>query len=783
MGTQETKMFPIPQLWKGIRGYLPKFLILVFASPSLVKVKSKMVYAFVAHLNKMYKHHGADFTVQWMKSCFVCLQRYLGDDRIASLRDIQSDLPLPRLINGLPMIIPKSERSRISRGEPKAIQFWLSLFSLYRISSCGFKSKLNSITDPYNGKDSAITDFSKYISGIKGNPFKNLKSWKDWSDNINLYPSSFSFIQSASPSNSISWHGLLTDYKLLKDLDLLPKIELYLSKVGSLYFEDLLQSASDMYSRLHDIAQEAYRVKNPNSTHAGLKDWIPSHKTGNYSGLCGQLAYKEEAAGKLRVFAMVDIWTQNVLRPLHQSLFDLLKRVPNDGTFDQDASVKRSISKSLVSGCAYSFDLSSATDRLPISIQIPILNILFPKQEIGSVWADLLVGREYYNPGYKDIVEKGKVKYAVGQPMGALSSWAMLAVTHHYLLQYCSYLIGSLQSWETNYEILGDDLVIFDHKLAQKYLEITKDLGVDINLSKSIVSPAKSSFEFAKRTIYEGTNVSSLSFKQLLSETSVAGRLANILYYAKLGLVRTNTVLSSLLSRFGKVKSNKDLLFPLAALLGVFFKQKKISHSELFGMFVDPESLEWESPTLPYQGLLTYCKGMLNEVPSPSISHSETRKEVGAEMMEILADYIILAALDEAKKIERNIDSWKASAKTPIFGSWKTLLNNDVLAANCIFPEEWLFEVLDNHTGFDPTEYVDEIHKIAIRQAKIHDKSVEEALSILDRTLSLAHRFNLSKTTPKIKMTEGTSPIFSHILSNIGEGSRNYYKARPDYWS
>lgn len=27
------------------------------------------------------------------------------------------------------------------------------------------------------------------------------------------------------------------------------------------------------------------------------------------------------------------------------------------------------------------------------------------------------------------------VSYAVGQPMGALSSWAMLALTHHFIVQ------------------------------------------------------------------------------------------------------------------------------------------------------------------------------------------------------------------------------------------------------------------------------------------------------------------------------------------------------------
>jgi len=37
-------------------------------------------------------------------------------------------------------------------------------------------------------------------------------------------------------------------------------------------------------------------------------DWLPK---------IGQLSIKEEAAGKVRVFAMVDSLTQSVLKPLH----------------------------------------------------------------------------------------------------------------------------------------------------------------------------------------------------------------------------------------------------------------------------------------------------------------------------------------------------------------------------------------------------------------------------------------------------------------------------------
>jgi len=94
----------------------------------------------------------------------------------------------------------------------------------------------------------------------------------------------------------------------------------------------------------------------------------------------GQLAFKEEAAGKLRVFALVDVWTQSLLKPLHLTLFALLRLIPNDGTFNQDESVRRSSEKAAVSGCAYSFDLSSATDRLPIIYQSAILDRILPKK-------------------------------------------------------------------------------------------------------------------------------------------------------------------------------------------------------------------------------------------------------------------------------------------------------------------------------------------------------------------------------------------------------------------
>jgi hypothetical protein len=122
------------------------------------------------------------------------------------------------------------------------------------------------------------------------------------------------------------------------------------------------------------------------------------------------------------------------LKPLHDSLFSLLKSFPNDATFDQQASVKRCFAKVKLAKKSFGYDLSAATDRLPISIQVQILSPLIGA-EAAVAWADLLVNRDYFlskkASGSSDML----IRYSVGQPMGALSSWAMLAVTHHLIVQ------------------------------------------------------------------------------------------------------------------------------------------------------------------------------------------------------------------------------------------------------------------------------------------------------------------------------------------------------------
>jgi len=57
--------------------------------------------------------------------------------------------------------------------------------------------------------------------------------------------------------------------------------------------------------------------------------------------------------------------------------------------------------------------------------------------------------------------------------------------------------------------LLGDDIVIFDKVVANRYLQIMGMLGVSINLSKSVIAN-KPVFEFAKVTGHYGKDVSAL---------------------------------------------------------------------------------------------------------------------------------------------------------------------------------------------------------------------------------------------------------------------------------
>lgn len=97
--------------------------------------------------------------------------------------------------------------------------------------------------------------------------------------------------------------------------------------------------------------------------------------------------------------------------------------------------------------------------------------------------------------------------------MGALSSWASLALTHHLIVQIAARRSG-LEGWFEEYAILGDDIVIAHEDVAKTYLSLMKFLGVPINMSKSL--PDSPFCEFAKRLLGPEGDVSPLPPKLIL---------------------------------------------------------------------------------------------------------------------------------------------------------------------------------------------------------------------------------------------------------------------------
>lgn len=125
------------------------------------------------------------------------------------------------------------------------------------------------------------------------------------------------------------------------------------------------------------------------------------------------------------------------MEPLHEFIYSILRKIPQDGTFDQSRPLSILRAKLDDTSLTYSFDLSAATDRLPIAVQIQILATFLPNGwEVANAWATLLVGRSYH------LRSVGELRYAVGQPMGALSSFGMLALSHHFIVQLAAFRVG-----------------------------------------------------------------------------------------------------------------------------------------------------------------------------------------------------------------------------------------------------------------------------------------------------------------------------------------------------
>jgi len=334
----------------------------------------------------------------------------------------------------------------------------------------------------------------------------------------------------------------------------------------------------------------------------------------------GKLSVVYDQAGKARIVAITNWWIQLALKPLHDSIFSALRKVSHiDGTFDQTAPLLRLYKERDVRYKFSCFDLSSATDRLPLTLQVDILNALGVR---GDLWSRLLnfpwaIPGELHKLSHKyvsnfmktgnlyKVREEQYIKYSVGQPMGAYSSWAMLAVTHHVIVQIAAVSCGFKVNTFKHYCILGDDIVINNDRVAAVYLQLMETLGVKINASKSIIS--YDVVEFAKRWLTPAGDISPLGPGNILNCMRNNAALGSLLYeaHSKGYLDNPGSVLNLLPNMPGTYTQHMALaLNTMFGLTGCFHPQSQLDTSVLswcsYGLLNDPMVIRYSF----YNGLL-----------------------------------------------------------------------------------------------------------------------------------------------------------------------------------
>jgi len=84
----------------------------------------RVLKGFALYLLQMKKHHGATYTVKYLKSSHLAVQKCISKDWISGPRALEPKLPLPRYTTSrLPRFIPLADRRAIKSGNNFKIRF------------------------------------------------------------------------------------------------------------------------------------------------------------------------------------------------------------------------------------------------------------------------------------------------------------------------------------------------------------------------------------------------------------------------------------------------------------------------------------------------------------------------------------------------------------------------------------------------------------------------------------------------------------------------------------
>lgn len=471
---------------------LPKVLCWIRAGFNLPGVRPSGEFEFLLRkLELVSKTRGQVYALQYMKDVRLVLMSYLSGSpcRVPGVRSTKDGIPL---ILG-PLV------DNIRRGaSPATLQMLTTILYSTRALSTGRQPDITPIISPHSV--TVADDFGKYAKSF----WKELGYLPSQQVPKSLLFKRYHLTTKQGPNGQALWSSL-------KDLYSLP--ESLLESICALGGE-LITERIEVLFKMKPILAQMFPV---DGTRYRKISYFPDKET------------------KVRVIAILDYWSQTVLKPLHSYLFRLLSKIHQDQTFDQ-GSFKDKVKDWPV---YYSVDLTAATDRFPIQVIASVLKAKLPESYVNH-WINIMVGFPFDFDGKQ-------ICYAVGNPMGAYSSWASFAVAHHYVMYYCCREL-KIQWSDAPYCLLGDDIVIGSHDLGKLYLSVVKSLGVEVSALKTHISPH--TLEFAKRWIHKGQEITPFPVSSLKEGSARSYILtSNLLEAETKGWLATDGI-PSLVKRF-----------------------------------------------------------------------------------------------------------------------------------------------------------------------------------------------------------------------------------------
>lgn len=418
----------------------------------------EVVQLWVRQVQKRATTRGTVETIGWIKSIRLCYTRFLCRQPLSESPGFGIKLDTFGLPIGCPLTVLFVSR------ETTLLRFGFTLLGVSRLLPGWKQPDLTPITDHGVPRNPLVE--REVIAVVKGLGWKLARP--EWSG---------PHVSTKAGPNAQAMVGSVEDASLLTD--------------------------SQMES-IREIGGEGVVRAIGNAKLFSPLAWLAKFKL-TPKGRSSRLSLVRDKEAKVRIVAILDYWSQTALKPLHDSLMGFLKRLRPDCTFNQ-GSFKAKLGKV---GPYHSLDLTSATDRFPVWLQRAVLAEMI-SGEYAAAWENLIINRDYHVQWAKPAPIT--VRYGAGQPMGAYSSWAMFAVTHHAVVRLAAVRAGKPSTF-SDYVLLGDDIVIRDNAVAEQYRAILQSLGVEISTQKTHVS--EDTYEFAKRWICAGVEVTGAPFGSL----------------------------------------------------------------------------------------------------------------------------------------------------------------------------------------------------------------------------------------------------------------------------